>query len=441
MSVKVRKKGGAWYVFVNYHSRRKAKKVGSQEAAEQVKRAIEVRLALGDLGCLEDAKKDQPGVTLADFGRSWIRRHGRENNKPSTEASYLEDFERYVVPRFGTCVVRPGFIRRRDLETWIGEMEATRLQPNTRRLAVGALRRVLDGAVLDGLLEANPATGLGRLPKWFRREQKGSALNFAEVNRFLEQALSEEDRWYELFLAALHSGLRLGELQGLRWHDLQLGRDENDVDLSIFVQRSWDARRTRTFLLPKGNRKRRVDLTPELRDALVKLRDRRMLDAYSKGKLDIAEDLVFGNQNGSPFESGNLVKRHFEPLLERAGLRRIRFHDLRHTYGSLLLEANAPLKYVSEQMGHSSIQVTAEVYCHKLASGNTAHVARLSEALRKEEAKAKTRVGLALQLSATQAQPRPKLESDGFEEVLPNEWLGGRDSNPDTQIQSLQSYR
>ena len=76
-------------------------------------------------------------------------------------------------------------------------------------------------------------------------------------------------------------------------------------------------------------------------------------------------------------------------------------------------------------------------------------MARLSEALRKEEANAKTRstapqpahVGLALQLSATQVQPGRRLESDGFEEVLPNEWLGGRDSNPDTQIQSLQSYR
>jgi hypothetical protein len=106
MSVKVRKKGGTWWVFVNYHRRRKAKKVGSREAAERVKRAIEARLALGDLGCLEETKKGQPGVTLADFGRSWIRRHARENNKPSTEASYLQDFERYVVPRFGALVLQ-----------------------------------------------------------------------------------------------------------------------------------------------------------------------------------------------------------------------------------------------------------------------------------------------------------------------------------------------
>jgi integrase len=131
--------------------------------------------------------------------------------------------------------------------------------------------------VSDGLLDANPAVGLGRLPKWLRGEQKGTALNFAEVNRLLEQALSERDRWYELFLAALHAGLRLGELQALRWQDLQLGQGIDGLKPYIFVQRSWDARRTRRFLLPKGNLKRRVDLTPDLRDALIALRDRRML--------------------------------------------------------------------------------------------------------------------------------------------------------------------
>jgi integrase len=107
-------------------------------------------------------------------------------------------------------------------------------------------------------------------------------------------------------------------------------------------------------------------MTQELREALVELRDRRLLETYAKGKMDIADDLVFGNHEHRPFESGNVVKRHFEPLLERAGLRRIRFHDTRHTYGSLLLERGAPLKYVSEQIGHSSLLVTAEVYCHKL---------------------------------------------------------------------------
>jgi integrase len=95
----------------------------------------------------------------------------------------------------------------------------------TRRLAVGALRRVLHGAVSDGLLETNPAVGARTPSQWLRREQKGVSPTFSEVLRFTEQALSEQSRWHELFLAALHAGLRLGELQALRWRDLQLGRD------------------------------------------------------------------------------------------------------------------------------------------------------------------------------------------------------------------------
>ncbi len=94
----------------------------------------------------------------------------------------------------------------------------------------------------------------------------------------------------------------------------------------------------------------------------------------------------------------------------------------------MLIQAGASLAYVRDQMGHSSIQVTVDIYGHLIPGANVAYVNKLD-------------VLTSPQQSATQPQQRAKLESDGFEEVLPNEWLGGRDSNPDTQIQSLQSYR
>jgi len=103
-------------------------------------------------------------------------------------------------------------------------------------------------------------------------------------------------------------------------------------------------------------------------------------------------------------------------------------NDLRHNYGSSLIQAGASLAYVRDQMGHSSIQVTVDIYGHLIPGANVAFVDKLDGQTSPQQ-------------SATQPQQQSKLESDGFKEVLPNEWLGGRDSNPDTQIQSLQSYR
>ena len=120
-----------------------------------------------------------------------------------------------------------------------------------------------------------------------------------------------------------------------------------------------------------------------------------------------------------------------EPLLERGGLRSIRFHDLRHTYGSLLIRAGASLAYVQRMLGHASIQTTVDTYIHLLPGGDIDFSDRLDSLTS----------ATSPRQSATPAQPAGDLESEEFAEVLPNEWLGGRDSNPDTQIQSLQSYR
>jgi integrase len=85
------------------------------------------------------------------------------------------------------------------------------------------------------------------------------------------------------------------------------------------------------------------------------LRDKRLLTAMLPGKPSISDELVFPSQAGTVIKPDNIVPRYMEPALEKAGLRRFRFHDLRHTFGSLLIQDGASLTYVKEQMGHSSI--------------------------------------------------------------------------------------
>jgi len=105
----------------------------------------------------------------------------------------------------------------------------------------------------------------------------------------------------------------------------------------------------------KGNKSRRVDLSKHLRTTLLELRDKRMLEAFMAGGTRIADDLVFPSEANTPIKPDNIVPRYMEPALEKAGLHRFRFHDLRHTFGSLLIQDGAGLTYVKEQMGHSSI--------------------------------------------------------------------------------------
>jgi integrase len=125
------------------------------------------------------------------------------------------------------------------------------------------------------------------------------------------------------------------------------------------------------FTTPKSKKSRRVDLSRELRRVLLEVRDERMLEAFLKGKTNISDELVFPSKAGTVIDPNNLVHYHFLPCIEHAGLRRLRFHDLRHTFGSLLIQDGASLAYVKDQMGHSSIQVTVDTYGHLVAGANT----------------------------------------------------------------------
>jgi integrase len=259
--------------------------------------------------------------------------------------------------------------------------------------------------------------------------REATSLKPNEVKRLLEAAKDELGfADYALILTAVRAGLREGEIAALQWGDIQFGDSAEDDDRYPIVQRNYDRRWSRRMLTPKGKKPRRVGLSRELRRVLLQLRDDTLLSAPVNGKNDISGELVFPSDAGTPIEMNNFSERVFKPLVSRAGLRRIRFHDLRHTYGSLLIQAGASLAYVREQMGHSSIQVTVDIYGHLILGTNVGFVDKRDSVMTPQE-------------SARQPQERKLRESNGFKQVLGNEWLGGRDSNPDTQIQSLQSYR
>jgi integrase len=354
MGVKIRKRGGKWYVFVNCHGRRKAKCVGSSRAAaEQVKRILEGKLALGDMGIFGEGETETP--TFGAYADQWMREYARIECKTSTADGYESALRQYLRPHFGTT--RLDEIKRDDIKGLINELIAKNLSRSTVRGALCVIRGMFNQAIESGLVEANPAIRLGRFTRAAKTAETGGvALTANEVVAFLNAAMEVCPDYYPLFLTAVRTGLRRGELVALRWGDIQFG-NEQDSNRFILVRHNYVRREHTTT---KSRKSRRVDMSRELRRVLIELRDARLLGAYLKGQNDISEEFVFPSRDGSILDPDNLYHRYFIPVLTRAGIRKIRLHDLRHTFGSLLIQNGASVVYLKEQMGHSSIQVTVD---------------------------------------------------------------------------------
>jgi integrase len=173
----------------------------------------------------------------------------------------------------------------------------------------------------------------------------------AEIPRLLDAALNEKHK--TVLMLAVMSGLREGELIGLKWTDIDW------INKQVQVRRSCVRG---VFYKPKTKTSRRnVDIGLKM---IAQLRSWKV--ACPPNKLD----LVFPSNAGTPLDGCHLMRRVFAPAAKRAGLKRIRFHDLRHTYASIQIEKDVHPKYLQAQLGHSSIKVTLDVYGHLMKGSN-----------------------------------------------------------------------
>jgi integrase len=190
-------------------------------------------------------------------------------------------------------------------------------------------------------------------------------------------AVCEGERLGALYVLALTTGMRRGELLGLRWADV-------DLVARVLGVRSTLYRAEGRLVLaePKTARSRRlIHLAPEAVAALRAHRDRQLQERLQLGPAWDAHDLVFANELGRPIEAQNMIRRSFYPLLERAGLPRIRFHDLRHSTATLLLTSGVHPKVVSEILGHATIGITLDTYSHVLPAMHREAVGAMSSLL------------------------------------------------------------
>jgi integrase len=367
MGVKVRerpKDSGVWWIFIDHKGKRKAKRVGSEEAARKAAKLIEAKLTLGDVGVANREKPKAP--TFKEYAELWLRGYVKRLRRETTFERYAGILRQYVYPAIGKLAIDE--VTRKDVRDLLLGLYNKGLSKGSVCLTRDVLSGPFAHAIDDEIIESNPVQGVvKRLQLTRNKTSEIEPLTRAEVRLFLETCQEYRPDYYPLFLTAFRCGLRLGELLALQWGDT----DWN----SRFIRVNRSFKRGR--LTPtKTGKTRRVDMSDQLCDVLNALQIRRKRDALQSGTA--INPFLFFERNGQPI-SQNTVRNVFKRILTKAGLREIRIHDIRHSFASLLLSDGQSPVYVKEQLGHSSIQMTVDIYGHLIPSSNREAVNRLDE--------------------------------------------------------------
>jgi integrase len=295
-------------------------------------------------GVLDDARRGtlpssaaRSGVTFADAAEEWLRfvEHDRER-KPSTVRDYRSVLESRLLPEFASMPLEE--ITTPVIERWRGSLVGLSNRSKIKLLI--AMHGIFRRAQTVYGLSVNPLARVEKHPQ--RRSGDIEVFSPEEVWALVRAAASEQDG--AIFLTAAFTGLRMGELLALHWRDVDF------IGATIRVRASYAGGQPTT---PKSGKVRAVPMAPDVGSALAQLSRREDWLAD--------DDLVFVGETGS-YVDGSALRRRYRAALCRAGLRPLRFHDLRHTFGTRMI-AKADIRRVQEWMGHADVQTTMK-YLH-----------------------------------------------------------------------------
>lgn len=308
--------------------------------------------------------------TLGSYADEWLAEYARHNVRRRVYTNYEGAVRLYIKPELGGLEL--GAVTARSVKTLVGKMRADGKADNTIRNVIVPLREMLSHAVEDKLIAANPIAGLRLLGNRGERKAKRKIVppTDAEVEKLITHRHAETGELSmrvdarEALIVATATGLRRGELFGLRW---------GDVD--------WDKRTIHVHATNHGGQVEETTKTEAGERHVPLFESARKILAARKlrtSEYDRPEDFVFATSVGTPVDPNNFVKREFRPALERASLgewrvdengrrrwtARFRWHDLRHYAVSSLIAAGADIKLLQAISGHASATMTLDVYGH-----------------------------------------------------------------------------
>jgi len=303
-------------------------------------------------------------LTVAEHLHQWLNGYVKTNCSARTLDGYQTIVECHLIPGLGQIKLK--HLQTAAIQAYYGKTCET-LSARTVHHIHRVLSESLKYAVRQGYLGRNPAEFVDP-PK--PRKTVMRSLTAAEAAVLLESA--KDHKYYPVIYTAVNTGLRQAELLGLRWRDIDLDMASISISRVLYWRHG-----VCEFKEPKTPHSRRsVRMTPKLACYLREYK----LQREALGKMLTLDSLVFGTSEGEPFNP-NVLSHEFARIVKRAGLVHCRFHDLRHTFASLMLQRGAKPKVISEALGHSSVAFTMDTYSHIMQGMQEDAMALLDEVL------------------------------------------------------------
>ncbi len=363
---------GSWSIVITLGRDKATGKLNQQwHTVRGTKKEAEAKLR-ELLDALEKGTYVKPSkMTLGEWMEMWLESYVKVNCTLRTYDGYHSVIKNHLAPNLGMIPLtqlKPQQIQQYYSKEFAdGKGLSARTVLHIHRILYQALKY----AMRQGILMHN-AADLVDPPR--AKKSRMRTLIPSEVAKLFEVA--KDTPYYPIYYTAINTGLRQSELLGLRWRDVDLDLAALSVNQVLYKRR-----RVCIFKEPKSEHsRRRLDLSPSLSLYLRTYRAQKEAEYAALGKTLGDDDLVFSRIDGTAVDPGTLT-HHFADMVRKLGFSRVRFHDLRHSFASLMLLAGVHPKVVSEMLGHSSVAFTLDTYSHVIGGLQKSAMLKLDEML------------------------------------------------------------
>jgi integrase len=373
-SIYFRTSDGKWVGSITLENRKR--KVFYGKTRKEVQEKLKVVLREQQQGTLVTAPKQ----TLAQFLTDWLENSQKQSVRPRTYERYEELVRLHIAPALGRYELQK--LSAQHLQAFYAKKAEEGLSATTINHFHNMLHKALDTAVKWNLVARN-VCDLVSPPR--RKRYEVHPLTLEQVHRLL--AAVEVHEMEALFKLALATGLRRGELMGLKWQDINLETGVLQVRRILSRVPSKMPGKGYVEAEPKTQKSRRsVVIAPFALEALKRHKERQQEAKIKVGPLWQDHDYVFCTSIGTHLNPSRDMLDQLKALLKKAGLPDLRFHDLRHSAATLLLGVGVHPKVVQEILGHSQISITMDVYSHVLPGMQQDAMNRLNNVLKEDMA-------------------------------------------------------
>jgi integrase len=319
---------------------------GNKHDAERIMAELLHEQATGTL--VESTK-----TTTGAFLTRWLSEYVKPGRSPRSYERYRDLIHKHIEPAFGGIILTQ--LKTEHLQKHYTACLEAGLSPSTVPYHHAVIHKALKTALKWGLVNRNVAD-CAEPP--LKRNYEIQVWDDWEITKFLETA--KDSPYFALFHTVLYTGVRRSELLGFQWHDIDF------VFCQLSVRRGLHHLKdgSYVFLDTKSNKSRRtIALSPTAIMVLREHRERQEQNHLLNGKLLQETDLVFCQPDGKTLRPSTIT-RAWQTVATKAGVKIIRFHDARHSHASMLLKGGIHPKIVQERLGHSSIEMTLDIYSH-----------------------------------------------------------------------------